>query len=277
MHMKSFTMSFIIIKANKRKGGNSVRIYIEFGKDEEWILPATFRRVFEAYLHKITDIHGDSSPYSYDGKHYVPWVFSSIHWKGSHKREKDRMIVKGPIGIYIDSPIEVISEDIFNHFMRGGSVEMLGEKMDIYSVQAIPRYPDFSSGTLMTMAISPIVTYITLQNYKCFIYPFDERQWRPLIEDSIKRKLVAFGYVKEEELEGIDIAVKPYALDIRRNYSVASYTKEGKTSVFKGFTGLYKLEGHPKALEMAYRSGIGSRNGIGFGMLKEYTKSRKTS
>ena len=250
-----------------------MRVYVEFGKDSEWIFPATFRRVFEAYLHTVTDIHGDASPYAYKGRHYVPWVFSDPQWKGRKRKEKDRLVVEGPVGVYIDSPIEVIAEDIFNHFMTGGTVEILGEKMDIYSVQALPKYPNFAEGSLQVMAISPIVTYHTEDKYTCFIYPFDERQWRPLIENSIRRKLVAFGYMKEDEASQVEIGVKPIALDIKRNYRVASYTKDGKTMVFKGFTGLYKLQGHPKALEVAYRSGIGSRNGIGFGMLKEY-KSR---
>ncbi len=252
-----------------------MRVYVEFGKDTEWIFPATFRRIFEAYLHKITTIHGDSNPYSFDGKHYVPWVFSDPQWKGKRKKEKDRLIVEGPVGVYIDSHIEIIAEDIFKHFMRGGNMEILGEKLDIYSVQAIPKYPNFALGTLNVMAISPIVTYKTFDNQTCFIYPFDSKQWKPMVENSIKRKLVAFGYMPPEEAEKVDIKITPTSLDIRKNYRVASYTKEGHTMVFKGFTGLYKLEGHPKALEIAYRSGIGSRNGIGFGMLKEYQPRHK--
>ena len=252
-----------------------MRIYIEFGRDDEWILPATFRRLFEAYLHKITGIHGDATPYTYGGRHYIPWVFSSISWKGEKKKEKDRVVVRGPIGLYIDSPIEVISEDIFNHFIKGGSIEILGEKMDIYSVQALPKYPNFEKGEMQAVAIAPIVTYRSIGTYTCFIYPFDEKQWRPMVEDSIRRKLVAFGYMKEDKAKKADINIKPLAVDIRRNYQVASYTKEGKTMVFKGFTGLYKVWGHPRAIEMAYRSGIGSRNGIGFGMIKEYEKKKK--
>lgn len=257
------------------------RIVVELAKPDyqPFKMPANMRRRFSVLLQKLTGqpLHGG------DSSTYVPFVFSDPKvLDGDIRAEVKRFQVK------IDSPKDEILDMIFQGFVKASSIRLGEETFEITRLTT-EAYPDFTGGELMVKAISPIVIYITLENLRLYLSPLDHVPWGQLLAASLRRKTAAIWGLSEAEVADMPFEILPVAVkgEIRLKKgkpttsgnlkTVVYYKDEHNYTVFKGWTGLYLLKGHPLMLQMAYRGGIGSRSGIGFGMLEAWKKNPQPS
>jgi len=124
--------------------------------------------------------------------------------------------------------------------------------------------PDFDKDENKIKALSPITVYSTFKGprgkSKTYFYHPLEPEFEELIKNNLTKKANALGIEvpKDAWFNIKDIKVK------NKDQKIVYY---GDTLI-KGWLGLYKICAHPLLFELAYHTGLGSKNPQGFGMIE---------
>ncbi|WP_369868767.1 MULTISPECIES: CRISPR-associated endoribonuclease Cas6 [Clostridium] len=140
------------------------------------------------------------------------------------------------------------------HFTRGliriGKVQLLSHSFDIISIKNIdePKY----TNSMMAKIKSPI-----------FLQDVNHRYLKPgNMEDKLVNNLLEKYYSMYEKFpENMELKIKFMSY-------IRQYVKY-KRNVYKGYIGIIAMQGSRELIEMAYEAGLGSKNGIGFGLIEK--------
>jgi CRISPR-associated endoribonuclease Cas6 len=125
-------------------------------------------------------------------------------------------------------------------------------------VEPVPAYRE----KVIVKALSPITVYSTLMTpdgrKKTYYYNPFERDFQDLIIKNLQRKVRTWLGV-----ESGNGSIKPHRVSAR-NERIVIY----KSTVIKGWDGLYELHLPPEQFQMAFDAGLGSKNSQGFGCVE---------
>jgi len=231
---------------------------------EAIILPLHYHHALQGFIYRnlgeglATRIHDHG--YSWGKRRLKMFVFSRILKKG--KRIGEEIRFSGSIRIRIGSPFTAFLESLVETLLKKGRLRLGSSWVGIEAIEILPR-PVFENG-IKIRAISPITVYSTLRKpdgkKKTYYYSPFEREFSELIGANLKKK---FEIVHEKEPVRMDFLLKPERVD-GRNLVITSF----RGTIIKAWSGIYRLSGEKKILELAYDCGLGSKNSQGFGMIE---------
>jgi CRISPR-associated endoribonuclease Cas6 len=140
------------------------------------------------------------------------------------------------------------------HFTRGliriGQIQLLSHSFNIMSIKNIdePKFTD----SMMAKIKSPI-----------FMQDVNHGYLRPgNIEEKLVNNLLEKYYsIYEKFPKNMELKIK-FMSYIRQDIKY-------KRNVYKGYIGIIAMQGSRELIKMAYQSGLGSKNGIGFGLIEK--------
>ncbi len=248
-----------------------MRIRLELEPENgEVVVPVHYNYMVQGLIYRYIDpdlatwLHEQG--FSAKGRPFKLFTFSRLF--GAFRRAGDRLVYRGPLGLYIGSPIANFVESLAQNLVRVGSVPLGDGYLRLSSI-SVEMPPDVSE-VLKVRALSPITVYSTVPMPDGRKLTYYYSPWEQPFSQQIATNLMK----KYELIEGRlpdpawTFEVKPWKV-YKHNQVIVKY----KGTVIKGWTGTYWLQGAPQLLEVALQTGLGSKNSQGFGMIEPVSDS----
>ena len=188
-------------------------------------------------------------------KQFKFFCFTDLY--GKYRLHNGGLLLSFPAVWEIRSADERII-DAIEKGIKNKEISINGQKCSVSSYQVITR--KFDAGKAVFEMDTPAVHYITDKNgFSTYFSPADE-EFAIGLRDNVIRKYAAF-YGKNPDGE---VSVRSIKLSAR-NKCVTRYKK----TFITGYYGKYKVIAPPDVLEFIYHTGLGGKNSMGFGTVKE--------
>lgn len=221
---------------------------------------AIYRNLDESlaeWLHSEGYVHGK--------RRFKLFTFSRLLSKTCRYDPSSKTLqIKGPFTLKIGSLDVDFLESLVLHVVKKGGLRLNGINCAVVSAEV--EMPVKASGPVLVRALSPIVVYSTLEDAtgkkKTYYYNPWEKEFGAKILENLKRKWAAL-----KGKEGLPPLEKAYLKPVKvskRNEAIVLF----KGTVIKGWTGLYELSLPEPLFQIAYDTGLGSKNSQGFGMVE---------
>lgn len=227
------------------------------------VLPIHYNSVIQGLIYSLVrdempQLHDDG--FVVEGRTFRFFTFSRVFGKIDYVKDST-IAFRSPANLRVGSPFDQFLVNLARNLLNSESLLLGNTRVYIKSI-SVPPLPDFSSGRVKVKALSPITAYSTLYSpegkKKTYYYHPSEKEFAELIAANLQKK-AAFFYMNPEKFP---LSFKPLKVN-NRDMKLIYY----KDFVVKGWLGLYQLEGDPKLLQLAYSTGLGSKNSQGFGMI----------
>ncbi|MEM3363495.1 MAG: CRISPR-associated endoribonuclease Cas6 [Thermoplasmatales archaeon] len=193
--------------------------------------------------------------YVYGKRKFKFFTFSWL--QGHYYLKGNTLLMDGKISFIFSSPIDTLAKDVAKSILSEDSVMIGDSALNIESVNVLPD-PDFSNEMYVKM-LSPVTMYSTLKTIdgkkRTYYYSPFEKEFSQLIEKNILKKYVALN---KKESNDPHFRVTPIG---RQREIFTNY----KGTIVRAWNGIYRIEGNPDLLKLAYDAGIGGKNPEGFG------------
>ncbi len=251
-------------------------------------LPIIYRhRVISLFKEALKRADQDYKEHLYNGKITKPYSFNV-------PLPREKTAVKGKIQIDQNFIIEDTIYELKNSFLSI-YVSALDYRFLISLFNGLKRIKVFDFSSKENMLVNGEKIFWEIKK----VIPINEkpinsdtiifRAYSPIIVEDVEDKPVLFSDKRfEKELNEVTDRIlrsetikgkgleKPLKFEpLKMNKQVVKHTlkafreKTGKPIMYlTGNSGIFKLSGHPKDLEILYRIGIGNRTGQGFGMVE---------
>ncbi len=188
-------------------------------------------------------------------KQFKFFCFTDLH--GRYRFADGGLLLSGTAFWEIRSADERII-DAIEKGLESGEILVGGQKCKVISYQLQTRKIDAEK--VVFEMDTPAVHYITDKNgFTRYFSPEDEEFFTGL-RDNVIRKYTSF-YGKTPAGE---VSVVPIKIGVR-DKCVTRYKK----TFITGYYGQYKITAPPEVLEFIYHTGLGGKNSMGFGTVKE--------
>lgn len=205
--------------------------------------------------------------FRYEKRAFRLFTFSRLFGKFRIKKRNETITFIGPLRLQISSPQDELLQEFAETLARAGEVRINSNPLLVSSIE-VHFTPSFTSFQVIKM-LSPVTVYSTLftasgKRKTYYFSPFEE-EFSRLIKENIIKKYVSF-YEKKPAPD--DFTVSPEKIN-KRAEKIIKYTPKDKPyTIIKGWMGVYKLEGNPELIRLAYDVGLGAKNPQGFGMFE---------
>lgn len=252
-------------------------IHITFSLEKPLTVPVNYQHLLQAFVYKIlpqkeaTFLHEHG--FQHQNRTYKLFVFSSLQSSNiTYDKETKKLTFYDKLYLSISSIIPDIVEKTANFLLLSEDLEMNGVSLKVESLEFDKL--EVQDNEIVVRALSPITVYSTFERrdgskITHFFSPFD-KVFEHLLEENFIRKYEAF-YNKPFAEEGQVLSVEPIQVD-SRDKVVTNY----KSTWITGWKGMYRLKAKPEYLSFLLNTGLGSKNSIGFGMIRpESTLSKR--
>ncbi len=245
-----------------------MRIKLTFDPVEGHLkLPVAYNHIIQSLIYRhigeLADELHDGG-YRYGKRSYKLFTFSRMRATEIKYNRDDRTLTfSGKIWIYIASLKNDLLESLTLTMVRNEIFELKGQPVRIASIE-VEMPVEYRSPMLIKM-MSPVTVYSTLMTpdnrKKTYFYTPWEDEFSELVVNNLVRK---FKAVTSDEPPDVSSAyIKPIRVD-KHDLVITRF----KGYLIKGWKGVYELNLPPPYFEIAYNTGIGSKNSQGFGMFR---------
>lgn len=194
--------------------------------------------------------------YESNKRKFKMYTFSKIYGAYTYDDRNKKLIFEDEFQIYLSFYTDEAHKLILSNFEEQRPIIFGNIEYRLVSCEmAVEDYQNCIVDTL-----SPITIHSTFElpngKKKTYYYSPSEKDFSDMIRDNLIRKYVA---IYGEEPEDRSFRIKPLKCKERVMY----YNR----FIIKAWDGRFQLEGSPQLIKMALLSGMGARNGIGFGCL----------
>jgi len=254
-----------------------MRLKLNFHHPEKafFTLPCHYNEIIQGFIYR----HLDS------------WLSEKIHEKGVKDPETERKLkfftfsrlipeekayirdgkinLFGAVKLIVSSPIQDFIQSFAMNLMKTNTLRLGSEDLVLSSVEVegLPQYQE----KIYVRTLSPITVYSTLESAdgkkKTYYYSPFEKEFEDLIIKNLQRKLRTWA--GSTVFSG---SIKPYKVS-SKDQRIVIYKK----TVIKGWDGLFELNLPQELFNMAFETGIGAKNSLGFGCIEvwnPYSKHR---
>ncbi|MDK2794988.1 MAG: CRISPR-associated endoribonuclease Cas6 [Archaeoglobaceae archaeon] len=185
------------------------------------------------------------------------FTFSKI-FTDCYEIEGEKIFIKGPAYFFISSPKNEIIAKLAEGFLINPEVKINGSEFFVSEIQVVKEQEIGSKERFVTM--SPIyasTVEVSGAVSRCVdLYPSDERFYEVIRKNLVKKYRILYGKDPEsDELEIEPLNVKPKRIRIKNTWH-------------KCVEMVFIAKGSRDLLEVGYKAGFGSKNSMGFGMVK---------
>lgn len=225
--------------------------------DYNYIVQAALLRWLgdESYSKFIHD-----SGYEFNGRRYKLYTFSRLRGSFDIDRVHKRIKFGENVGLTVASADDKFLSYLVNNVIKNDEVNFVN---NIGTIQSVECLKTSIGDDEIVETQSPIINYSTFENglgKKTYYYSPDEKEFEIFSRNNLLKKYEAlYG----DKPSNSDFFIKP--LDSSRlRQSVVLY----KGFVIKGWRGKFHISGSKELMNLAYDTGIGSKNSQGFGCIK---------
>jgi len=239
-----------------------MRLTLEIFGEKELILPINYNYYIQSFLYN--NISPELSKFLHDKgfvfekRTFKMFTFSRI--QGKFRINNGEIKFFPPIYLTISSPLDRFINEMGNSLLKDNHLELSKNKIFVRSIKVHPE-PEFKDEIKVKM-LSPIVVYSTLLTgngkKKTYYYSPYEKEFATLIDKNLRKKYEALYGKKPRARE---LKMKPLG---KQKDRIVKY----RDTIIKGWMGRFILNGNKKLLNLAYHSGLGSKNSQGFGIFE---------
>ena len=238
-----------------------MRIGVEFYSESGIKIPVKYNYYFQSFIYNLSpnsNIHNQG----FGERKYKLFTFSRPIGKHKYSKEDKSLIFKDSVKWIISAVDNNFLEEIATNLIKAHPITVGNQKLIVHSIEVMKPPPQEAfKKPLFIKMLSPITIYSTLYDstgsrktyfYSPFEYDFSEK-----LNENLKRKFKAF-YNKTPP----DYSFEIQAINPKKEWEkITTY----KQTIIKGWMGIYRVQGPPELLKLAYDGGLGSRNSQGFG------------
>ena len=209
-----------------------------------------------------------SEGFQHKNRFFKLFVFSEINEKGKFVKNKGFYFPER-ISFYLASPIHWIIEQIAKNGIMTESYKLGCNDVKLVEISTYPQ-EKIENEKVIIKTLSPIEVHSTLKkpdgSSKTYYYNPREQEFSALIEKNIKKK---WEILNKKECK-LSLKITPANVKHLKERTIIV-----KDSVIKGWKGRFILEGDKELIQLAFETGLGSHNSLGFGMIEPITPRRK--
>ena len=249
-----------------------MRLKIRLDSKNSVTLPIHYNYTVQGFIYSHLDpvlrekLHNNGI--SYGKRQYKMFTFS-ILYPHRIKREHNHWIMQPPLDLYISSYDDNILESFALELIRKKQVNIGKNTLRIDAIMVIVP-PEYEQEVIIK-TMSPITIHSTQtvngKRYTNYFSPHDP-MFSQKIQENLKRKFRAIFNTSPEEDEDF-LELEP--IKINSDPAIIYY----KDYIIKGWKGIFKLKTSPIYFNLAYLTGLGARNSLGFGMWKPISNSEE--
>ncbi len=255
------------------------------------ILPIHYNHIVQGFiyrhLHKSVAHSVHDKGFPFEKRRFRLFTFSRLF--GRMRRRASNFEFTNTLTLHIASPYGAFLESLAEHLVREKRLFLGKNELLLKSVE-IDFPPESVESPITIKPLSPVTTYSTLTTgdgrRKTYYYSPWENEFAEHIYANLLKKLVVLKetfpdkYAEADiDLEGAhkkdqhttvnsnSFQLKPIRVT-KRDEKIMKY----KSTIIKGWTGIYELTCPPLLFRVAHDCGIGSKNPQGFGMIRIYKK-----
>ncbi|HDN84148.1 CRISPR-associated endoribonuclease Cas6 [Candidatus Aerophobetes bacterium] len=232
-------------------------------------LPLSYNYAVQSFIyHHISSNLADflhNKGYRYEKRVYRLFTFSRLTGKYKIEEKDGKIVFTEPFKLQISSPVSDFLQEFAETLARSQDVIIKGNHLIVSSIE-VHFSPPPTSSALIRM-LSPVTIYSTLLTpngkKKVYYYSPFEPEFSQLIQKNLIKKYVSF-YNKTPTSD--DFKIFPVKVN-KGSEKIIRYTpKKGPETIVKGWMGVYRIQGNPELIALAYDAGLGSKSPQGFGM-----------
>ncbi|MGB9881798.1 MAG: CRISPR-associated endoribonuclease Cas6 [Methanomassiliicoccales archaeon] len=241
-----------------------MRLTLEFITDQYLKLPIQYNYQIQSLLYN--NISPELSTFLHDhgflvGKRtFKLFTFSRLHGKFFLNEKNGTIVFVPPVYLTVSSPIDKFVSELANTLVHKDELFLGKNKLRVQSIRVHPE-PKLSENIKIKM-LSPVTVYSTLLTAdgkkKTYYYSPYETEFADLIDKNLRKKYMAL-YRKKPRARKLEIVPLE-----RPHQKLLRY----RGTVIKAWFGYFSLKGNLKILQLAYDTGVGSKNSQGFGMFE---------
>ena len=242
-----------------------MRLELQFSSDKQLSLPLHYQSILQGFIYsiifdeKISDFLHNKG-FKYEKRNFKAFTYSWII--GEYKIKNKQIYFSSPFTIYLSSPWEPLIRTIFDTFVNRENLLMGKNQINVESLQIITN-PDFEANKNIT-TLSPITVYSTIKKqdgakYTRY-YEIRDPEFEKQLKSNLSKKAVAIYNMNIEEKEFAITSIGKIDNDNFKHIKYRNY-------LIKAWQGSFKIEGDPIFRRIAYETGLGSKNSLGFGCI----------
>ncbi len=241
-----------------------MRITLKFDVQNTLTLPKSYQRIVQGFIYeKIRGtafsefLHNEGFG---DTRKFKLFTFSLLKGPYTYNPKNHTVTFSDYFYLEIASVVEDFIHQLTDAVVEEDSTSLNGcpIKLREYHYQSLQIYSD----SIDIEMVSPITVYKTYQEdgrSKTMYFAPEEEAFAQYINENFQRKFQAVYSVKNTP----SIRIQPINVN-KKDKLVMKY----KHHVVIAYKGQYRLQGHPDHLDFLYRTGLGSKNSMGFGMFR---------
>ena len=242
-----------------------MRIYVEFEGKDPIVVNINYNRAVNHFIYSILDSEEyrdflTNQAYKADGRIFKFFTFSRLQgdFKVFEKKGQKVMLFSNTVRLIISSPVEAFIISFIKGILKKNTIDFCGNEVFLKRVD-LWQQKGFKNRCIIKM-LTPVVVYRkdskTVLNRR-FLSPFEE-DFEMVIKENIKSKLKALDITTEK----FDFSIKPLNVIEEKDKKIIKISND----FVIGWMGKYLIEGTKETIEIAYYSGLGAKNSLGFGM-----------
>jgi len=194
------------------------------------------------------------------------FTFSRLIPEGKAYIKDGQIYLHGAINLIVSSPLQGFIQSFAMNLMKSGTLKFDKENLLLSSVEVegLPEYQE----RIFVRTLSPVTIYSTLikrdGKKKTYYYSPFEKEFEDLLIKNLSRKFKTWA--GSTVLSG---SIKPYKVN-SRDQRIVIY----KGTVIKGWDGVFELNLPQELFNMAFETGLGAKNSLGFGCIEVWKSER---
>jgi CRISPR-associated endoribonuclease Cas6 len=185
---------------------------------------------------------------------YVPRPYTFSRILGLAQVQKRTLQFSGLLRWWLSSNHPELLREVVNHLRQEPKIHLAGQALKVSALEWEPT-PVFGTSHIVVQTLSPIVVDDNV-NGRIVSYPPDDPRFSGHIARMAQRKAEVF--LPSETQQSVTILPKGESKQIKSWF---------KSTPVIGYVGQFELTGSEKMLQMLYDTGLGRRNGLGFGLV----------
>lgn len=241
-----------------------MRITIEFDHDREVILPIHYNQILQGFLYKnLTDKDYRSflheTGYQLENKRFKLFTYSRLLGKFRILKDVGKIAFTSPFTLVVAAGVEQFITDLAETLIRSDHCFLGDTPVEIKSISVHKRF--VPSETMQIKMLSPVVAHRTVlkgDKKRTDYYSPWQKEFVQLVTNNLLKK---YQILHGELPNNLDFNVIPNGSQEAKFARIINY----KDFYIRAYAGIYWLKGNPDLIEVAYNTGLGSKNSQGFG------------
>ena len=249
-----------------------MKIKLTFYSERKIFLPKGYFSQIQGLIYNLLDklsadwLHTEG--FKHKNRFFKLFVFSEINERGRFIKDKG-FVFPNTISFYLASPINWILEQVAKNGITNDMLDLGENKVSLSQIETFEK-PKLKDLKVFVRTLSPIEVHSTLKkpdgSDKTYYYNPKEKEFSELIESNLKKK----WEILNEESCPYGMSIEPYSERFLKEKTIIV-----KDTVIKGWKGRFILEGDIPLLELAFETGLGTRNSLGFGFIEEVKRRER--